>query len=64
MLRDFAALFRALAIAIAIAAVPLAACGIKGPLRPASPPAATATPDAPPSEPPAASSPSGPERKP
>ncbi len=37
MLRDFAALFRAsraAALLVALVALPLAGCGIKGPLRP------------------------------
>ena len=60
MLRDFAAAVRArrvrFAVALAVASIALAAtgCGIKGPLRPATPPAPAATemgPPLPPSAP-------------
>jgi len=56
MLRDFSARIRhaaiGLAVAVAVGIVPLAACGVKGPLKLPSPPAAA--PAAPSSEPPAA----------
>jgi len=71
MLRDFTGSFHCVAIAFAVAiafgATQLAACGIKGPLKPAQPPApatatpATATPTAEHTPPPA---PQPPEPKP
>jgi len=66
MLRDFTAFFHrvavASAIAFAIGATQLAACGIKGPLKPAQPPApATGTPS---SEQTSAPTPPSPEPRP
>jgi predicted small lipoprotein YifL len=74
MLREFSVRFRraaiGLAVAAAVGAAPLAACGVKGPLKLPSPPAPAAS--APVSEPPAAAdaapttapAPQLPERKP
>jgi len=70
MLREFSARIRRAAIGLAVAAAigvaPLAACGVKGPLKLPPPPAAEA--GAPSSEPPAAPAeapaPPLPERKP
>jgi len=74
MLRDFPASLRALAravvlaAAVAIGAAPLAACGVKGPLKPPPAPAAapaSQTPAKPPTEPAAAApDPQPTERKP
>jgi predicted small lipoprotein YifL len=66
MVRDFPALLRsgscALALMAAIGATALAGCGIKGPLKPAQPAAATA--GTPPPEPAAVPAPTPAERKP
>ena len=66
MVRDFIAPFRklslAFAVVVAIGTVPIAACGVKGPLNPAQPSAPAA--GALPSEPPTAPATQSPERKP
>ena len=66
MVRDFIASLRrnalVFAVLAAIGAAPLAACGVKGPLKAAQPPAPTT--GALPSEPPASAVPQPPEKKP
>lgn len=66
MVRDFVAPFRrnaiVFAVVAAIGAAPLAACGVKGPLKPAQPSAPNA--GALPSEPPATTVQQPPEKKP
>jgi hypothetical protein len=73
MLRDFAAPFRmprTAALLVALVAAPLAACGIKGPLKPPGnaaagvPPAATSAPGTLPSESPTSVDPQRGEAKP